>query len=210
MELGKAVDSIRSAIDYVTGVEINAIDLLKKQHEEVKELFSQLEDLGERAHKAKESIFLTLADKLTLHTKLEEKFFYPRIKTSEKTLTLEAYEEHDAVKTLIQKIKTVGAEDESFDAKVKFLKELVMHHVDEEENDLLPRWRQEESSQTLERIGRQMQTIVDATTGANEPRVVANGSSFVKKRSISKKAKKSSGSTAKRSSRSTKHSPVHH
>lgn len=129
------------------------IELLKSQHKEVDELFKQIEDLSPKAYKSKQKIFETIAKKLELHTQIEEKVFYPATKQLDKDLILEAYEEHDVVKDLIEKIQACGPEDESFDAKICVLKEAVQHHVKEEENELFPETRSKFSTEKLMAIG---------------------------------------------------------
>jgi hypothetical protein len=56
--------------------------------------------------------------------------------SKEKASVLEAAEEHACVKDLIAKIKRITGRDETLQAKVAVLKELVEHHVKEEESEL--------------------------------------------------------------------------
>ncbi len=128
------------------------IDLLKSQHSEVDELFKEIQELSPKAHKSKQKIFETIAKKLEMHTHIEEKVFYPAAKSTDKSLVLEAYEEHDVVKDLIDKIHSAGSEDETFDAKIQVLKEAVQHHVKEEEHDLFPKCRAAFSSDRMKEV----------------------------------------------------------
>ncbi|MGE0173169.1 MAG: hemerythrin domain-containing protein [Oligoflexales bacterium] len=129
------------------------IDLLKSQHREVEQLFQQIEDTGSNAFKTKRKLFETLADQILLHAEIEEKLFYPRIKEVDKDMALEAVEEHAAVKDLIKKMRKLEDRDESFNAKVKFLKELIQHHVEEEEEEIFPMWYDEMDEETQEDAG---------------------------------------------------------
>src|SRR3954470_14771387 len=58
---------------------MNAIDLLKKQHEEAKELLSALE---EAEVEEKEELLKKLADALAMHAAIEEHPFYPATRTT--------------------------------------------------------------------------------------------------------------------------------
>jgi hypothetical protein len=79
---------------------------------------------------------------LQVHTQIEEEIFYPAAKDriADRELVDEALVEHQAAKDLIEKIQ--GAEaGQSLDAEIKVLKEMIQHHVHEEEHDLFPEAR---------------------------------------------------------------------
>ncbi len=138
-------------------MDTNAISFLKQQHREVEELFEEFEEEKESGStRNKKKIFEEIAGKLTIHTKLEEEYFYPAVKSLDKELVLEAYEEHDVVKNLIKKIKATKPNSISFDAKVKVLKDTVEHHVDEEETELFPKCSNSLDEDKLEAIGKKM------------------------------------------------------
>ncbi len=136
---------------------VNAVDFLKSQHREVEALFAEMEEAGERATKRKENLFAAIAEKLTMHTKVEEAIFYPAVKKIEPDLVLEANEEHANIKTMIRKLQRIDANDETFRAKVTVLKEQVEHHVKEEEECLLPKCQSVLGATLLEELGAKMQ-----------------------------------------------------
>ena len=117
---------------------MNAIDLLKSQHREVAKLFSKLEKASKAADKTE--LFEEIADKLAVHAAIEEHHFYPAVKAKRtEDILLESLEEHLGIKRVIADLLEVSAEDETFDAKAKVLKEQVEHHVEVEESDLFPK-----------------------------------------------------------------------
>src|SRR5206468_5138893 len=65
----------------------------------------------------------------------------------------EALEEHHAAKLLIAELAGMTIDEERYDAKFKVLAESVRHHIEEEENEVLPK---AEQSLDLEDLGRQM------------------------------------------------------
>ena len=137
---------------------ISATVYLSGQHREVEALFEEIEKAGDRAAKKKEKIFAMIADKLTAHAKIEELIFYPAAKEADEDLVLEAAEEHANVKAMIRKLQRTEGSDETFDAKVKVLKELVSHHVKEEEQELFPKCRSALGDEALLEIGAKLQT----------------------------------------------------
>ena len=56
----------------------------------------------------------------------------------------EAVEEHHLVHVLIKELKKLKPKDEVFQAKFKVLGELVKHHIEEEEGEMLPKAQESE------------------------------------------------------------------
>ncbi len=117
----------------------DALELIHSDHEEAAALFkAALDDSASAA--AKRAAIAKVCVALTVHANMEEKFFYPALrkagKQKEKDSVLEAHEEHACVKELIAKIKRIQGRDETMEAKVTVLKELVEHHVKEEESEI--------------------------------------------------------------------------
>jgi hemerythrin superfamily protein len=136
---------------------MNALDLLKQQHEEVSKLFKQFEKLDEGGISERRELFVMIADRLSAHATIEEQFFYPSIKT-EKTedLVREAVEEHLAVKRIIADLLEMEPSDENYNAKMKVLQENVEHHVEEEEKELFKLVRKVLDEEQLLALGVQM------------------------------------------------------
>jgi hemerythrin superfamily protein len=144
----------------------DAIELLKEQHREVETMFSKFEKLGANATKTKQTTFEEIADALAMHATIEEKHFYPAVKAKRtEDILLEALEEHLGIKRVIADLLKLQASDETFEAKVKVLKEQVEHHVKEEENDLFPKVRKALDKAELTELGatmqRTMQTLME-------------------------------------------------
>lgn len=131
-------------------------DLLKKDHRRIRELF----DLFEEAEPdEKQPLFEEIRNELTLHAQIEEELFYPALEEVEdeecQELVEEAREEHELVKDLLEELSEIASSDETFDAKMKVLRENVEHHAEEEEDqifsfvDELTKDRREELAQDL-------------------------------------------------------------
>jgi len=135
---------------------MNAVELLKADHQKVSELFEQAENTENE--KQKEKLFEQIKNELETHTHIEETIFYPAVQPHEelKDMVLEAFEEHKQVKTLLREISNLADGSEKFDAKLKVMKENVEHHVEEEESEMFPKVEQIFSDQKLEELGQEM------------------------------------------------------
>jgi hemerythrin superfamily protein len=146
--LGKAAKVLAGAADAVWSTLVPQIDaggetatgILEKQHREVEKLFG--EALGTEDARTRRSAMMQIVDKLTMHTKIEETIFYPAVRgidTEEaKDMVLEAYEEHHVVKMILKELPKVDTKADNFQAKMTVLKEMVEHHVEEEEKEMFP------------------------------------------------------------------------
>ena len=139
---------------------MNAIKLLESQHREVAKLFSQIESAKDVS--TKEALFEKIADSLAAHAAIEEHQFYPAVRARRtEDILLEALEEHLGIKRVLADLLEIDASDETFDAKVKVLKEQVEHHVGEEESDLFPKVRKILDAERLEALGQEMSAEQD-------------------------------------------------
>jgi hemerythrin superfamily protein len=150
---------------------MDAIEMLKGQHREVESLFKKFDALGENATKSKQSLFENIADALAMHATIEEKHFYPAVKAKRtEDILLEALEEHLGIKRVIADLLKLDASKETFDAKVKVLKEQVEHHVEEEESDLFPKVRKVLDKAELTELASTMQRTFKVLTEKGDAR----------------------------------------
>jgi hemerythrin-like domain-containing protein len=134
---------------------MDAFELLKADHKKVAELF----DLMETASgKRKLDVFRRIKSELEVHTHIEETILYPALERPEEThdLTLEAYEEHNVVKTLLAELSGAKSANDEWQAKAKVLRENVEHHVEEEENELFDKADDALSGEEIEVLGERM------------------------------------------------------
>ena len=118
----------------------DAISLLKKDHDKVKDLFEAF-DKAEK-HAAKKKIADEAMLELKLHAELEEKIFYPAVrKKVGSDIMNEADEEHHVAKVLIAELEEMDGRGDHWEAKFTVLTESVEHHIEEEEEDMLPKAR---------------------------------------------------------------------
>jgi hemerythrin superfamily protein len=140
---------------------MDAITLLSADHRAVEYLLKQVQDLSESSHAERRELFQRIDKELTVHSKIEETIFYPALKQKAKSEddddatqeVLEAYEEHANVKSLLEKLKGTDAADETYNAKLQVLGELVKHHVHEEEREMFKEAKDLMDESELEQLG---------------------------------------------------------
>lgn len=138
---------------------MNVFDLLKEDHKKVSGLLEQLTETTERASKKRDELFAKLNSELDVHARIEEEIFYPVLKEADETreITLEAFEEHRVVKTLLKELDVDEKGTEQWTAKLTVLKENVEHHVGEEEGDMFKKARKVLSNEQAEELGERME-----------------------------------------------------
>jgi hypothetical protein len=118
----------------------DAISILKRDHDTVKELFDQFENAKQRAQKKK--IVTKAIEELKIHAAIEEDIFYPAVRQElEADMMTEADEEHHVAKVLIGELEKMTGKEDHYDAKFTVLSENVRHHIKEEESEMLPKAR---------------------------------------------------------------------
>ncbi len=132
---------------------MNALDLLKKDHQTVRELFQQLETQPQEAD------FTTLKNELMEHATLEEEMFYPELRDDEENEdeVMHAYEEHAEVKHTLAEMTEIGVGNEGWMERLIELKDAVEHHVEEEESELFEIAIESFSDDELEELGQRME-----------------------------------------------------
>ena len=180
---------------------MDAFNLLKADHRKVAELFQRLE---RTSGKRKLDVFKQIKTELDLHAHIEEKILYPALEEQSETkdLTLEAYEEHKQVKTLLRELSRSRTANDEWQAKAKVLQENVEHPVDEEENELFKKAGRALSAEEIEELGQRLEAEKERKLGKS----TSSKKAAAKKKSATKATKKSASkkTTRSRSARAAK------
>jgi iron-sulfur cluster repair protein YtfE (RIC family) len=135
---------------------MNAIELLKKDHEKVKKLCEQYDSDGDRRRDIANMVF----EELEIHSRVEEDVFYPAVrakaKKDGKELIKHSIEEHQEVDDLINALRSMDPEEEDFDDRFQELIEDVEYHIDLEESETFPKAEQLLGND-LEDLGKQIE-----------------------------------------------------
>jgi len=141
---------------------MNAIELLKADHEKVRGLFAQITDTTKRAEKTRTELLEKIRLELDVHTQIEEEIFYPAFKeavgeSDDEAMVFEALEEHRAAGELVlPDLLATDVTSDKFSGRMKVLKELVEHHADEEEKEMFKTARKVLDAARLDELGAQM------------------------------------------------------
>lgn len=135
---------------------MNAIELLKEDHNKVSRLFQKVKGSEESEHK---ELFEKIKEELEVHTHIEETIFYPKIKEEPELedIVLEGIEEHHQAKVFLRELSALTDDSQKFEPKLKVLMEGVEHHVQEEEGEMFPKIEELFDQSVLEELGREME-----------------------------------------------------
>lgn len=150
---------------------MKATTLLEQQHKKVKTLFKKLEN-----GRAEPGPLLTeLANDLIAHMAIEHEIFYPAVEAIAHDLVAESFEEHALAEIALKRLLSTDPQDESFAARVVAAKELIEHHVEEEEEELFPKVEKKLGEERLEELGKQMKARFNEVRAAGYQEALPKG-----------------------------------
>ena len=137
---------------------MDAITLLKTDHDKVKKLLNELETTTERGVKTRSELFATIKGELTVHEVIEEEIFYPELKAHPKAkdIVLEGFQEHHVVDLLMGELESLDVSDEAWGPKALVMKENIEHHIEEEEGEMFKIARRVFDAEELGDLGKRM------------------------------------------------------
>jgi hemerythrin superfamily protein len=158
--------SVRSSIEQATktvmGVlspgesQADILDTLQMEHDEVQDLLQQL--TGSDNGREQKSLVARIKQALIPHTKAEEKVVYDAVLALKgrhaKIDGNEGYLEHSLASETLKKLDKLTANTPEFKAAAKVLKDLVNHHVQEEERNIWSQVKENFSSEQRDRMNR--------------------------------------------------------
>jgi iron-sulfur cluster repair protein YtfE (RIC family) len=151
---------------------MDAIQLLKKDHEHVATLFSRYHGgggitglvkrvTGNVPPRERRSALEQICRELEAHTQIEEEIFYPAVRGTGdaelRRLVDESLREHQRVKQQVSQLRGRSPERDDVDERVTALEKDVEHHVSEEENEMFPRVEQWIGERERAELGKRMQ-----------------------------------------------------
>jgi hypothetical protein len=139
---------------------MDILKLLKEDHKEVSDLLDQMSETTERAAKKRGDLFEQMKSALLAHAHAEQELFYkPLLEEGDDPDTmLEAEVEHQVVERLLADVEQTDPTDEKWLAKVTVLKELIEHHVKEEESEIFKTARKTFDKAQLDEMGGRFET----------------------------------------------------
>lgn len=111
---------------------------LKKDHQVVRKLLDDMLESKETQKARRQELVERLKRELLAHSHAEERLLYNELEHHKAShdIALEGGEEHHVAEKLLLELEQTPPEDEHWLAKATVLKEMVCHHIDEEEDEL--------------------------------------------------------------------------
>jgi iron-sulfur cluster repair protein YtfE (RIC family) len=160
---------------------MKATALLETQHRKVEAIFEKLEGSPRDPSRLLEE----LANHLAAHMAIEQEIFYPALREVDEDMVLESFEEHALAEIALKRLLGTEPDDASFQARVIATKELIEHHVKEEEDDLFPKVEKVLGERKLAELGARMKArfeeVLSQGFAATVPKGFAKTSSDVAK-----------------------------
>ena len=131
----------------------DVIDLIERDHRDVEQLFADFKASDDP------SVAARICDELTKHTYGEEQAVYPVVADQVdggKSLAKEAEHEHKEARQLIGRVRNTTDRDHLRELMTE-LEGAIQHHVREEEQEMLPKARQQLDASTLDDLGAQFE-----------------------------------------------------
>ncbi|HEX7154279.1 MAG TPA: hemerythrin domain-containing protein [Thermoanaerobaculia bacterium] len=132
---------------------LDAVEILERDHERILRLLRELDTTA--SSDRKEHLFDLAEEALQIHSAIEEDYFYPAVRraacSSEgEEVYIKSREEHKLVDMVMPHLRMVDTGSEVFTAKIRLVRQLVAHHIEEERQHLLPLAREVLSREELE------------------------------------------------------------
>ena len=137
------------------------VSLIKEDHEKLEKVFVQLEDEKGDIH----DLLQQVADMLIPHSKAEERVVYPAIKAAvpdDESDVDDGIAEHHHVEEMLTKLLATDPDDPGADGLIAAMIGEVRHHIEEEEDEILPDFSKTLSSQELSELGEQFLAAKEA------------------------------------------------
>jgi hemerythrin superfamily protein len=159
----------------------DVVELIKAQHRRIDELLEQAEQAEPDRMAA---LLRQVADLLLPHSQAEESFVYPAIKDYDRGEADEVQDgvaEHHHIEGLLQELLASDPSGPGYDGKLAAVIGELRHHVEEEEQDLLPVLSEQASDEEREELGARFAEVTghqledDAEPGPGSPVTGSDG-----------------------------------
>jgi hemerythrin superfamily protein len=141
----------------------DVVEVIKSQHRRIDQLLDQAQQEGADVG----SLVQQVADLLIPHSEAEEDFVYPTIRAKASDAgddVQDGVAEHHHIEDMLRSLLAQEPGDPGYDGTLAALTGELRHHVEEEEQELLPLLEEKASSDELARMGERFE---QATTGGS-------------------------------------------
>jgi hypothetical protein len=141
---------------------MNIVTLLKQQHQRLIGIMDRLAQVSDTDSDQRDQLFQEFKDVFNLHDKIEDKIVYPALRKQPQLekLILKGYQAHHMAEVGILELRMVPFNSESWAPKFWVVRDSILHHMTEEERDILPKAEQLISAAELDRLGNEANDYV--------------------------------------------------
>jgi hemerythrin superfamily protein len=138
----------------------DVIELLLHDHREVEQMFAEFDQATDLQDKR------TIVDKIIIelvrHSEAEEQAVYPAMRAAiddSKEMVEHEIEEHSKAEKIMKELDGLDPSDPSFGTLVQDLKKAISHHIEEEETDSFPKFREAVGQDELDKLGTTVEAL---------------------------------------------------
>lgn len=158
---------------------MSLLDTLKQDHERIKEILTRIIETEDNAERGR--LFKEFKMELVGHSRAEEKVLYRRMEKADEESrddALEGFVEHEVAETLARSLETARQRTSpKWTARASVLKEVLEHHIEEEENEFFEQARKDFSEEELQRMDQEFQRekpkAIEAMGSTQQPKGAA-------------------------------------
>ena len=135
---------------------MDALELLKDDHQRMRRLFEQIEGTDDPA--TRQELLDQIDTELEIHAHIEETIFYPALENFDelRDMVEKAWDEHAEITALLKGLEELGVDSDAFAEDLTALIETVELHVEDEEEELFPSVREIIAASALEDLAEQL------------------------------------------------------
>ena len=140
---------------------MNIFNALKTDHRNVKALLAELSATPEKAIQKRVDLLAKIKTELVAHNEAEERVFYSQLneKREDRLLVFEGKDEHRIGGQVIEELEATDKGTEEWTARVKVLKDLVEHHIEEEEGEIHKQAQKELTEKEADALGKEFTAL---------------------------------------------------
>ena len=128
-------------------------EMLEQDHREAEDLFAMIKETDGAA---RAGLVTKLASALKLHMEVEETIVYPAIAEQVDggdNMVAEAKTEHEGARKALADVEKLSPDEPGFDGALETLEAGISHHVEEEEEEVFPKFRESVGAEELTALG---------------------------------------------------------
>jgi hemerythrin-like domain-containing protein len=130
------------------------LDVLRRDHLRIDHLLDQIEATEDSEERRRAQLFAQVAAEIEVHSDAEDQVVYLALESRAgfEDFIEESRQEHEHIEQMLEELDLLEARDPGWLAKVRELRQLVRHHVDQEEGILFAKIRDALSTEERHRL----------------------------------------------------------